>query len=213
MPASGGPGEAARRACFPRHRATPSRTRYSSRRPVPPPVRTRHPRLRLRRPAAVRGAAKLILTRGSGARGRRSPPSSEAAAAAAASSGAAGGGDASPLPAAGRREGGEGRGAGRWSGGGRAARVAGWLAGWLARSLAPSLRRPPAGRSLPHTLTPGATHTPPAPQPHRPGPLKRHARPPPVGAPTAAGRPRTRVGGVGRRQSSLPAAASGFPEQ
>ncbi|XP_053076274.1 translation initiation factor IF-2-like [Acinonyx jubatus] len=126
-------------------RASTPRARYSSRRPAPPPVRTRRPRFGPRR----RETAELILTQGSGARGRRNPPSSEAAAAAAASSGAAGGGDASPLPAAGRRAGGEGRGGGRWSdrgGGGR-----GGPRRLLARSLPPSGARPPAALSPTHS--------------------------------------------------------------
>lgn len=106
-------------------------------------------------------AVELILTQGSGAPGRRNPPSSEAAAAAAASSGAAGGGDANPLPTAGRRKGGEGR---RPLVRPRRRRRLGRPAS-LARSLAPSLPPAPARRSLPHTLTWGATRTPPAPQP------------------------------------------------
>lgn len=73
-----------------------------------------------------------------------------------------------------------------------AAGVAGWLAGPPARSLAlslapslpPSLQQPPARRSHPHTLTPEATRTPPALQPCRPSPLKRHAQ----GSPPAASR-------------------------
>lgn len=69
-----------------------------------------------------------------------------------------------------------------------AARVAGWLARPLTPSLPPSGKRP----SLSPSHTPGATRTPPALQPCRPSPLKRHAQAahrPPVGAPAPARRP------------------------
>lgn len=87
---------------------------------------------------------------------------------------AGGGGDASPLPAAGRR-GGRAREGRRPRVRPRRRRRQGRPAS-LARSLAPSLPPAPARRALPHTLTRGATRTPPAPQPRRLGPLKRQAR-------------------------------------
>lgn len=119
-------------------RASPPRTRYSLRQQP-------SGRAAPRSGKGGRGqeeATELILTQGSGARGRRNPPSSEAAAAAAASSGATGGGDASPLPAAGRREGGEGRRPQVRPRRRRQGRPAS-----LARLLPPSLRHPPAAFS------------------------------------------------------------------
>lgn len=96
----------------------------------------------------------------------------------------------------------EGRGGEEAAGPTAAAAAAG--AARVACSLVPSLPPAPARRSLPHTLTRGATRTPPAPPLLRPGPLKGHARaarPPPVGAPAAAGRPQA---GAGRRARSCP---------
>lgn len=83
----------------------------------------------------------------------------------------------------------------------------------LARSLPPSLQRPPASLSPTHSH--GERRAPRQPlKPLRPGPLKGHARaarPPPVGAPAAAGRPQAGAGRRARSCRRLPGTISAGP--